>query len=184
MSDWYVLRVVSGFEDKVKEEIMEAGRGDSPAARVLSGAVESVEVFSEERAVVRFGKKVNIKSGVMPGYLMIKMDYLPEVANIIRTRKNVIGFLGGNGDVPSPVSEEEVLRLRATVAKKDEAAAFDFSVGGFVKINEGPFASFTGVIDEVDAKKKKLRVAVAILGRKIPVILDNDQVEKVNKDGE
>lgn len=184
MSDWYVLRVVSGLEGNVKASIMEDIERDTPEAKALSEAINNIEIFSEEKSVVRFGKKVNIKSGVMPGYLMIKMTYSPYVANIIRTRKGVMGFLGGNGDVPIPVSEAEIERLRATVAKKDDGGSVAFAVGDIVRINDGPFASFTGVIDEVDSKKRKLRVAVAILGRKIPVVLDNEQVEKVSSDDE
>jgi transcriptional antiterminator NusG len=180
---WYVLRVVAGFERKVKEVVMTAMAEDSPLGRAMTSAIEKVEVFSEERSTVRFGKKSIMEVSLVPGYVLLLMRYDPEVANAIRGKKHVMGFLGATGGgEPQWIEDADVQKMCDTATKKvREGLVEGFSIGDMVKINDGPFAGFSGRVDKVD-KKGELSVAVDILGRKIPVALQSGQVERVGRD--
>lgn len=173
-AQWYVLRVVSGFESKARDYIIEASQEGG-----YSSDIEDIDVFSEDKVVVRFGRKVNVKSSAMPGYLMIKMRCSQPLVSVIRTCRHVLGFLGSSGDTPNPVSEGEMLRLKSVISKVDHSSV-NFFVGEEIKIVDGPFATCSGVIEEVYDKKDRVKVAVAILGRKIPVVLEYAQIEKVS----
>lgn len=173
---WYVLRAVSGKEAKVKEYLEAAIKHDD----VLSSNVSQVLLPTEKYAVLSNGKRVIQEKVFLPGYVLIEANLQGEVAHTLRFMPNVLGFLGGL-DNPTPLRQAEVNRM---IGSAEEAAIENveinvpYSVDEAVKVTEGPFSGFSGVIEEVNVEKRKLKVMVKIFGRKTPLELGFMQVEK------
>ncbi len=172
---WYVVRAVSGKEKKVKEYI------ESEINRLgLQDFVSQVLIPTEKVYQVRKGKKISKERNYFPGYVLIEAALVGELTHIIRNIPNVLGFLG-TGNEPSPMRAAEVKRILGKVdelAEQGEGVNVPFIVGETVKVIDGPFNSFTGVIEEINEEKKKLKVMVKIFGRKTPLELNFMQVEK------
>ena len=173
---WYVLRAISGKEAKVKEYI-EA----DVKLRGLTDFVSQVLIPTEKTIQIRNGKKVVKERSYLPGYVLVEAALVGEIAHHLRNVPNVLGFLGGL-DNPTPLRLAEVNRILGTVDEMMEVgvedAAVSFTVGESVKVNEGPFSGFSGIIEEVNVEKRKLKVMVKIFGRKSPIELGFMQVEK------
>jgi len=175
MSRWYIIHAYSGFENKVRDSII------AEAERMgLSEGVEQVEVPAETITEVKRGKKVQVERKTMPGYVLAKLRLSDDVYHLIKNTPKVTGFLGPNGK-PQPITEREAARY---FGARDEAAAapkreihVDYEIGDQVKVLEGPFNSFTGVVEELDFDKSKVKVSVSIFGRATPVELDFEHVE-------
>jgi transcriptional antiterminator NusG len=174
---WYVLRAIGGKEKKVKEYI------ESEVAHLdLQDFVFQVLIPTEKIYQIRNGKKISKERNFFPGYVLIEAILVGEIPHILRNVPNVIGFLGAEkGGVPVPIRQAEVNRILGKVdelSEVDEEINVPFFVGESVKVVDGPFNSFTGVIEEVNNEKKKLKVIVKIFGRKTPLELSFMQVEK------
>lgn len=174
---WYVVRAVSGKEKKAKEYIeMEINRLG------MQDYVSQVLIPQEKVYQIRKGKKVSKERSFYPGYILIEALLVGEVPHTIKNVPNVIGFLGETkGGEPVPMRESEVNRILGKVdelAESDEELNIPFIVGETVKVIDGPFNSFSGVIEEINEEKKKLKVMVKIFGRKTPLELSYMQVEK------
>ena len=176
---WYVVRAVSGKEMKVKEFIE-----SEVAAFNLQNQVAQVLIPKEKVYQIRNGKKISKERNFFPGYIMIEANLAGEVVHVIKSITGVIGFLGEErGGDPVPLRPAEVKRILGTVdelSESSEEITIPFFVGESVKVIDGPFNSFSGVIEEVDNEKKKLMVTVKIFNRKTPVELSFLQVEKEN----
>jgi transcriptional antiterminator NusG len=174
---WYVLRAIGGKEKKVKEYI------ESEVARLnLKDYISQVLIPTEKVYQIRNGKKISKERNYFPGYVLIEAALIGEIPHILKNITNVIGFLGAKGDeLPTPLRMAEVNRILGKVdelAEGNEELNVPFFVGETVKVIDGPFNSFTGVIEEVNEEKKKLKVMVKIFGRKTPLELSFMQVEK------
>jgi transcriptional antiterminator NusG len=171
---WYVLHVYSGFEGKVADAIMEKARKQGVEDRF-----EEVLVPKEEVVEVRKGQKVNAERKFFPGYVLVKMDMSDEAWHLVKDTPKVTGFLGG-GNRPVPISEKEAQQIVTQMQDGVQAArpSVSFEIGEEVRVTDGPFASFNGVVEEVDEEKAKLKVSVSIFGRSTPVELEYTQVEK------
>ena len=172
---WYVVRAVSGKEKKVKEYL------ESEINRLgLQDFLSQVLIPTEKVYQVRKGKKISKERNYFPGYVLIEAALVGELTHIIRNVPNVLGFLG-TGNEPSPMRASEVKRILGKVdelAEQGEGINVPFIVGETVKVIDGPFNSFSGVIEEINEEKKKLKVMVKIFGRKTPLELNFMQVEK------
>ncbi len=172
---WYVVRAVSGKEKKVKEYL------ESEINRLgLQDFVSQVLIPTEKVYQVRKGKKISKERNYFPGYVLIEAALVGELTHIIRNIPNVLGFLG-TANEPSPMRASEVKRILGKVdelAEQGEGINVPFIVGETVKVVDGPFNSFSGVIEEINEEKKKLKVMVKIFGRKTPLELTFMQVEK------
>jgi transcriptional antiterminator NusG len=176
---WYVVRAVSGKEMKVKDFIE-----SEIAAFNLQNQVSQVLIPKEKVYQIRNGKKISKERSFFPGYILVEANLEGEVVHVIKSITGVIGFLGEErGGAPVPLRPSEVKRILGTVdelAESSEEITIPFYVGESVKVIDGPFNSFSGVIEEVDNEKKKLMVTVKIFNRKTPVELSFLQVEKEN----
>ncbi len=174
---WYVLRAIGGKEKKVKEYIE-----NEMANSELGDYVSQVLIPMEKVVQLRSGKKINKERNFFPGYILIEAALVGETAHTLRNLTNVIGFLGDEkGGEPVPLREAEVNRILGKVDELAESSgAIDnpYNVGDSIKVIDGPFNNFTGIIEEVNTEKKKLKVTVKIFGRKTPVELGFTQVEK------
>ena len=172
---WYVLHVYSGFEAKVAEAIK-----DKAAKKGLADKVEDIMVPTEEIIEVKRGQKINSERKVYPGYVLAKLDMNDEVWHMIKDTPKVTGFLGA-ANKPSPISEKEAARLLQQLQEGVEKprSSIIYDIGEEVRVSEGPFASFSGIVEEVDEEKAKLKVSVSIFGRATPVELEFSQVEKL-----
>lgn len=173
---WYVLRAVSGKEAKVKEYLEALMKHD----QVLEANVGQILLPTEKYAQLRNGKRVVKEKLFLPGYVLVEANLQGEVAHTLRFTPNVLGFLGGL-DKPSPVRQADINRILGTAeetAIRTEEVAVPYSVDESVKVTDGPFSGFSGIIEEVNAEKHKLKVNVKIFGRKTPLELSFNQVEK------
>ncbi|MDX9902948.1 MAG: transcription termination/antitermination protein NusG [Bacteroidales bacterium] len=173
---WYVLRAIGGKEKKVKEYL------ESEIARLkLQDYITQVLIPTEKVYQIRAGKKVSKERTFFPGYIIVEAALVGEVPHVLRNVPNVLGFLGTQSGEPTPIRKAEINRI---LGKVDELAASEeelnvpFVIGETVKVIDGPFNSFTGVIEEVNEEKRKLKVMVKIFGRKTPLELSFMQVEK------
>ena len=172
---WYVLRAISGKESKVKE-YLDADIKNSN----LGEFVSQVLIPTEKVYQVRNGKKVVKERTYLPGYVLVEAALVGEVAHRLRNTPNVLGFLGGL-DNPTPLRQAEVNRILGTVDELQESAEdmnIPYTVGETVKVIVGPFSGFSGIIEEVNGEKRKLKVMVKIFGRKTPLELGFMDVEK------
>lgn len=176
---WYVVRAIGGQENKVKAYI------ETEISRLgLSDFVEQVLVPTEKVIQIRNGKKINKERVYFPGYIMVEANLSGEVPHVIKSVTGVIGFLGETkGGEPVPLRKSEINRMLGKVdelAVQNENVAIPFSVGETVKVVDGPFNGFDGVIENVNEEKRKLEVMVKIFGRKTPLELSYMQVDKIS----
>jgi transcriptional antiterminator NusG len=172
---WYIVHAHSNFERKVAEAIKERA-----ATAGLQDLFEEVLVPMEEVVEVRRGRKINAERKFFPGYVLVKMDMNDQAYHLIKSTPKVTGFLGANNK-PMPISENEALRILQQVKEGVERPkpSITFEIGEQVRVADGPFASFSGHVEEVDEERARLKVAVSIFGRATPVELEYGQVEKV-----
>jgi transcription termination/antitermination protein NusG len=173
---WYIIHTYSGFERKVKESIEARLRADDR----LGGKIGKVLIPTESVTEVRGGKKYTSERMFYPGYVLVEMDMDDNVWHVVKSTPRVTGFVG-TGQQPTPLSEEEVQQIVYRVADSREKPKLKvkFEKNESVRITEGPFASFTGMVDEVNEDRETLKVMVTIFGRSTPVELEFGQVEKV-----
>ena len=177
MARWYIIHAYSGFENKVRDTIL------SEAERLgLSEGVEEVEVPTETITEIKRGKKVQTERKFMPGYVLAKLKMTDDIYHLVKNTPKVTGFLG-SGNKPQPISEKEAARYFGGVEEAKAAPKkqinIAYEIGDQVKVLDGPFASFNGVVEELDFDKAKVKVSVSIFGRATPVELDFEQVELV-----
>jgi len=174
-SRWYVIHVYSGFEKKVAQAIREQS-----VQKGLAEHFEQILVPTEEVVEVKRGAKVNSERKIFPGYVLIKMDLDDVTWHLVKNTAKVTGFLGGRGR-PLPISETEAARIMRQIQEGIERPkpSITFEVGEQVRVSDGPFTSFNGVVEDVDEEKSRVKVAVSIFGRATPVELEYSQVEKV-----
>jgi len=176
---WYVVRAVSGQENKIKAYI------ENEISRLgLADYVDQVLVPTEKVIQIRNGKKINKEKVYFPGYIMIQANLSGEIPHIIKSITNVIGFLGETkGGDPVPLRQSEVNRMLGKVdelaIEADALVAIPFTKGETVKVIDGPFNGFDGTIEKINEEKRKLEVMVKIFGRKTPLELSYMQVEKL-----
>ena len=173
---WYVLHVYSGFENKVAEGIREKA-----AKKGMEDYVEEILIPTEEIVEVKRGQKVNAERKFFPGYVLAKLELTDEIWHMIKDTPKVTGFLGAGGNKPVPISEKEAQRILHQVQEGVERPrpSITYDIGEEVKVVDGPFASFNGLVEDVDEEKGKLKVSVSIFGRSTPVELEYGQVEKI-----
>lgn len=174
-SSWYVINVYSGYEKKVADHIREQA-----AKKGLTEQIEMIFVPTEEVVEVKKGAKVTSERQFFPGYVLIKMHLSDEIWHLVRHTPKVSGFLGARGK-PIPVSNAEVDAILAQVQEgvQKPKSTISFEIGEQVRVCEGPFSSFNGIVEEVDESKQRIKVAVSIFGRSTPIDLDFMQVEKI-----
>ena len=172
---WYVVHVFSGFEKKVAQAIKERAQQHG-----MAPMIEDVMVPTDSVVEMRKNKKVSAERKFFPGYVLVKMDMSNDSWHLVRNTPKVTGFLGAK-DKPQPISEREAERLINQVKEGIEKPkpAILFEVGEQVRVSDGPFTSFNGVVEEIDEEKSRLKVSVSIFGRPTPVELEYTQVEKV-----
>lgn len=175
MKKWYVIRAMSGSEKKVKQYI------ESEIVRNnFQDYISQVLIPMEKVYQIRKGKKVSAERNYFPGYVLIEAALVGEIPHTLRQIPGVLGFLGSDTE-PAPLRPSEVNRILGKVDElsgREEELSVPYIVGESVKITDGPFNSFTGVIEEINEEKKKLKVMVKIFGRKTPLELNFMQVEK------
>ena len=172
---WYVLRAISGKETKVKEYIE-----TDVKLRGLTDKVSQVLIPTEKVVQVRNGKRIVKEKSYLPGYVLVEAELVGDIAFLLRNTPNVLGFLGGM-EQPTPIRQAEINRILGTVDELQETSdesLLEFTVGEVVKVNAGPFSGFSGVIEEINTEKKRLKVMVKIFGRSTPVDLGYMQVDK------
>ena len=175
-TNWYIVHTYSNFEKKVADAIALAAK-----EKGLDHLIEEVFVPTEEVTEVRRGRKINTERRFFPGYVLVKMTLNENTYHLIKDTPKVTGFLG-SGNKPMPVPQKEVDRIRG-VMEEGEARprpTITYEVGESVRVTDGPFASFSGVVEDVDEEAARLKVAVSIFGRATPVELEFTQVEKAS----
>ena len=172
---WYLINFYSGSEKKVAESIKEQA-----ILKKMEDKILDVIVPTEDVVEVRKGTKVSAERKFFPGYVLVKMVMSDECWHVVRNTPRVSGFLGSRNK-PQPISEAEAQRIikQMTEGVERPRTAVDFEVGEQVRVNDGPFASFIGFVEEVDEEKMRLKVSVSIFGRSTPVELEFSQVEKI-----
>tara|TARA_Y100000590_G_C15683954_1_gene1000862 strand:+ start:253 stop:777 length:525 start_codon:yes stop_codon:yes gene_type:complete len=173
MKNWYIVQTFSGFEKKVASNMKDIENKD------LRAQIEDVLVPTHDVTEVKKGKRVQREKKYFPGYVLVKMEMNKELYHTVKNIQKVTGFLGPSGS-PTPVSENEINKIMGEI--KDgimtPKTGIQFSIGEQVKVCEGPFASFSGLVEEIDEEKSRLKVSVSIFGRPTPVDLEFHQVEK------
>jgi transcription termination/antitermination protein NusG len=172
---WYIVHTYSNFEKKVAEEIKRQA-----VIQGLTDLIEDVLVPTEEVIEVRRGQKVNAERKFLPGYVLLRAKLTDEAYHLVKNVAKVTGFLGQNNK-PMPLRQSEVDRILSQVHEGAERPkpSITFEIGEQVRVADGPFTSFNGVVEEVDEDRSRLKVAVSIFGRATPVELEFTQVEKV-----
>jgi transcriptional antiterminator NusG len=171
---WYIVHAYSNFEHKVAESIREQA-----AIAGLQDSFEEILVPKEEVVEMRRGRRVNAERKFFPGYVLVRMDMSDEAYHLVKNTPKVTGFLGQQNR-PSPISQNEVDQIVNQVQEGVERPkpSVVFEIGEQVRVCDGPFATFSGLVEEVDEEKARLKVAVSIFGRATPVELEYGQVEK------
>ncbi len=172
---WYIVQSISGFEKKVANSIREKAIKEG-----ISESIEDVVVPVEKVVEVRKGKKIDAERKCLPGYILVKMQMNDNIWHMIKNIPKVTGFLGSSGK-PQVIDEKEIKRILEQIEQSSIASnnAISFEVGESVKVTDGPFESFLGVVEGVDPEKNRLKVSVTIFGRSTPLDLDFTQVSKV-----
>ncbi|WP_332715486.1 transcription termination/antitermination protein NusG [Pelagibacterium mangrovi] len=172
---WYIVQAYSNFERKVAEDIKQ-----KVASNGLDHLFDDVLVPTEKVTEVRRGRKVDAERKFFPGYVLVKMELTDETFHLIKNTPKVTGFLGADNK-PQPISEREAMSILQQVQEGVDRPkpSVSFEVGENVRVSDGPFASFSGVVEEVDEERSRLKVEVSIFGRPTPVELEYGQVEKV-----
>jgi transcriptional antiterminator NusG len=172
---WYVVHAYSGFESKVAQSIREQADREGVGADILEVLVPTEEVVEVKR-----GSKTKSERKFFPGYVLVKMVMTDRAWHLVKNTTKVTGFLG-SGKRPSPISEAEARRIvdQTQDASERVRPSITFEVGENVRVSDGPFASFNGVVEDVDETRARLKVSVSIFGRSTPVDLEYGQVEKV-----
>ncbi len=172
---WYIVHAYSNFEKKVADSIREQS-----VAKGLGDLFEEILVPTEEVVEQRRGRKITSERRFFPGYVLVKMEMTDQAYHLIKNTPKVTGFLGSDKK-PIPITEEEALRILHQVKEGIERPrpSISFEVGEQVRVADGPFASFNGLIEEVDEERARVKVAVSIFGRPTPVELEFGQVEKL-----
>jgi transcriptional antiterminator NusG len=174
MINWYIVQTFSGFEQKVADTIKEMIQ-----KKELNEKISEVLVPIHEVTEVKKGKRIQRKKKYFPSYVLVKMEMTKELYHMIKNIQKVTGFLGTTG-TPVPVSDKEIDKILDNIKEGSlmPEPSLTFDVGEQVKVCEGPFASFSGLVEEVDEDKSKLKVSVSIFGRPTPIELEYNQVEK------
>jgi transcriptional antiterminator NusG len=176
MKNWYIVQSHSSFENKVANEIREEAEKSK-----VSEKIDEIIVPTHDVTEVKRGKRVQRKKKYFPGYVLIKSEMNNDLYHMIKNLKKVSGFLGSKG-IPVPVSDNEIERILGQI--KDGIAqpksGIEYNVGEKVQVIDGPFASFNGLIEDIDEERSRLKVSVSIFGRPTPVDLEYNQVEKVS----
>ena len=176
MKNWYIVQSHSSFENKVAQEIKEEATKAN-----LSDKIEEIIVPTHDITEVKRGKRVQRKKKYFPGYVLLKSEMDNTIYHMIKNLKKVSGFLGTKG-TPIPVSEKEIEKILGQI--KDGVvqpkSGVEYNVGEKVQVIDGPFASFNGMVEEIDEDKSRLKVSVSIFGRPTPVELEYNQVEKTS----
>jgi transcriptional antiterminator NusG len=172
---WYIVHAYSNFEKKVAESIREQAK-----QRQLADHFEEIMVPTETVVEMRRGRKVNAERKFFPGYVLVKMEMTDQTFHLIKETPKVTGFLGSDNK-PMPISEAEAMGILQQVQEGVEhpKPSVSFEVGEQVRVSDGPFASFNGLVEEVDEERARLKVEVSIFGRATPVELEYGQVEKL-----
>lgn len=172
---WYIIHAYSGFERKVRESLE-----SRISAFGLQNKIGRIMIPTEPVTELRNGKKYTIERVFLPGYVLIEMDLDNDLWHVIKNTPRVTGFLG-TGDNPVALSEQEVssILFRSDVSKDKPTLKIKFDKGEQVRINEGPFANFTGAVDEINEDKQTLKVMVSIFGRSTPVEIEFSKVDKI-----
>ncbi len=171
---WYIIHTMSGSEKRIKQMIF-----DQAAKKGMSALFEDIIVPVVEVPEVKRGKKVTTEKKFMPGYVLVKMDMTDEAWHLVRGTPRVTGLLG-SGSRPQPVSEREVQAIFSQIetSTQDIASIKTYQIGEQVTVIDGPFDSFSGVVEDIDQEKSRLRVSVSIFGRATPIDLSFTQVKK------
>ena len=174
MKNWYIIQSHSSFENKVASQIKE----EATKAKIVD-KIDEIIVPTHDVTEVKRGKRVQRKKKYFPGYILMKSEMDNDLYHLIKNLKKVSGFLGSKG-IPIPVSDKEIDKILGNI--KDGVAqpktGIEYSVGEKVQVIDGPFASFSGMVEDIDEEKNRLKVSVSIFGRPTPVDLEYNQVEK------
>jgi len=174
MKNWYIVQSHSSFENKVAQLIKE----EAEKAKVAE-KIDEIVVPTHDVTEVKRGKRVQRKKKYFPGYVLIKSEMDNDLYHMIKGIKKVSGFLGNKG-IPAPVSDKEIEKILGQI--KDGVvqpkSGIEYSIGEKVQVIDGPFASFNGLVEDIDEEKSRLKVSVSIFGRPTPVDLEYNQVEK------
>ena len=176
MKNWYIVQSHSSFENKVAQLIK-----DEAQKANFSDRIEEIIVPTHDVTEVKRGKRIQRKKKYFPGYVLIKSEMDNELYHMIKNIKKVSGFLGSKG-IPVPVSDKEIEKILGQI--KDGVAqpksGIEYNIGEKVQVIDGPFASFNGLVEDIDEEKSRLKVSVSIFGRPTPVDLEYNQVEKTS----
>jgi len=172
--NWYIVQAYSGFEKKVVETIK-----DELKRHKLGDKLEEILVPTHQVTEVKKGKRTKREKKYFPGYVLIKIELSKQIYHLIKNLQKVSGFLGSQ-DKPTPITDAEIQRIMGQVSESaiNQKSGISFEIGEKVKVCDGPFASFNGLVEEIDEEKSRLKVSVSIFGRATPVDLDFNQVEK------
>ena len=172
--NWYIVQAYSGFEKKVVESIKEILKKHK-----LEENLEKILVPTHQVTEVKKGKRIKSEKKYFPGYVLVKVNLTKQIYHLIKNLQKVSGFLGSR-DKPTAISDTEIQRILGQVSETavNQKSGMNFEIGEKVKVCDGPFASFSGLIEEIDEEKSRLKVSVSIFGRPTPVDLEFNQVEK------
>ena len=174
MKNWYIVQTFSGFEHKVSEVLKETIK-----TKELDDKISDVLVPMHEVTEVKRGKRVQRKKKYFPSYVLVKMEMNKQLYHMIKNIQKVTGFLGTAGE-PARVTDKEIDKILGNIKEGSLApkTQVSFDIGEQIKVCDGPFASFSGLVEEVDEEKSRLKVSVSIFGRPTPIDLEYNQVEK------
>ena len=172
--NWYIIQAYSGFEKKVVESIK-----DTLAKNKLNTHLEEILVPTHQVTEVKKGKRSKREKKYFPGYVLVKVNLTKQIYHLIKNLQKVSGFLGTEAK-PTPITDNEIKRILGQVSESaiNQKSGISFEIGEKVKVCDGPFASFNGLVEEIDEEKSRLKVSVSIFGRPTPVDLEFNQVEK------